>query len=88
MKVNAKLTTPIWQYREYTQQMCKLVWFLWVGVIENAQKTLYGHIEKKFGFGKFVKKSWIREQNKTNKAKNILLWWNTFSTKPFGLEYI
>ena len=74
MKVSAKLTTPIWQYREYTQHMCKLVWFLWVGVIANAQKTLYGYTEKKFDFGKFVKKSWIREQNKTNKAKKILLW--------------
>ena len=52
-------------------------------------KKLYTAIlKKKFDFGKFVKKSWIREQNKTNKAKNILLWWNTFSTKPFGLEYI
>ena len=47
MKVNVKLTTPIWKYREYPQCMCKLVWFLWVGVIENAQKILYGHIEKK-----------------------------------------
>lgn len=52
-------------------------------------KKLYTAIlKKKFDFGKFVKKSWIREQNKTNKAKKILLLWNTFSTKPFGLEYI
>ena len=82
MKVSAKLTTPIWQYREYTQHMCKLVWFLWVGVIANAQKTLYGHTEKKFDFGKFVKKSWIRETKQIKQRKYC------YDKTPFQLNLL